>query len=43
MIEDGCLEDVDEIFCYHNVSGAPIGMIGYIYGPALAGVAEVTI
>lgn len=43
MIEDGCLDGVDEIFCYHNLNGAPIGMIAYVYGPALAGVAEVTI
>jgi len=43
MIDDGCLDGVDEIFGYHNFYGAPLGTICYWYDAIMAGCADVVI
>lgn len=43
MIDDGCLDGVNEIFSYHNLFGAPLGTMCYWYKAIMAGCADVKI
>jgi amidohydrolase len=40
MIEEGCLDGVDEVYGMHNWPGAPLGALRTIEGPCMATVAE---
>ncbi|MFT5685128.1 MAG: amidohydrolase, partial [Myxococcota bacterium] len=43
MIEQGCLEGVDEVYGMHNWPAAPLGALRTITGPCMATVAELSI
>jgi len=43
MIKDGCLQDVDEIYGYHNTFVGPVGTVCYKHDVIMAGCADVEI
>ena len=43
MIEEGCLDIVDEVYGYHNVPNFDEGDIRVCSGPILAGICDVKI
>ena len=36
MVEEGCLDDIDEVYGFHNSPAVPEGEIRTIVGPMLA-------